>query len=216
MTNQNLITVTEFGQFAPEVDQSKYDQPTISGMISQASQQVTDYLQYSPLAESIVGEIRDAKVTSDGDLLIFPAKLPIVSVSAIDLIKGATTVTLNLTDGSGVAKYNIDYARRHIRFPYGEVTMEGYPTFTDFFALRGTQFYVKLSYIGGWAPSALPAVIKQATVLFMRDIMAVSFNQSGATRISQGSISMEYQNIKGESNLVKNAKRLLNPYRRIM
>lgn len=214
MTDNNLITVTELGQFAPEVDTSRYDAPTISGFITQASKIVSDYLEYTPLAEDIVNEVKQGLIDGNGDLILFPAKLPIVNVSAINIFRGATTVALNLQN-NGINKYNIDYTARHIRYPYEEVTLQGVPAFTDFYSLRSQQFYVKLSYRAGWEPSNLPGSIKQAAVLFTKDLLSGQYNQMGATRLSQGSVSFEFANSRGKSKLVQDAYRLLSPYRRL-
>lgn len=214
MTDYNIITVTELGQFAPEIDTALYDAPTISGLISQASKVATDYLEYTPFAEDIVDEVKQGMVTVDGDLLIFPAKLPIISVSSISIFRGATTVSLNLQSG-GVNKYNIDYTARHIRYPYEEITLQGTPVFTDFYSLRSAQFYTKASYRGGWEPSSLPGSIKQAVVLLTKDLLTSQYNKMGATRTSQGAVSFEFRDRFGESKLKQLAYKLLNPYRRI-
>lgn len=219
MTDVNLITVTEFGQLSPEVNTSKYDAPTISGMISQASRQVTDYLMYSPLAEDIVNEIKQGKITTEGDLLIFPEKLPIITVSAIAFTKGTTSANLTLTDGAGNARYNIDFNKRHIRFAFSEITYNNAGIFIEPYALRYAQFYTKVSYRGGYEASQLPPTIKQAVVLFLKDLFSNQYNAMGASRIRQGSLEFSYAAGMGqaaqESKFIKDAKRLLNPYRRI-
>lgn len=214
MTDNNIVTVTELGQFAPEVDTSRYDAPTISGIISQASKIASDYLEYTPLAENISNEVKQGIISPEGDLLIFPQKLPIVSVSAINIFRGATSVALTL-QSSGENKYNIDYTARHIRYPYEEVTLQGVPAFSDFYSLRGVQFYTKVSYRGGWEPSNLPGSIKQAVVLLCKDILSGQYNQMGASKLSQGAVSFEFINSKGRSKLVQDAYRLLGPYRRM-
>lgn len=215
MTYENIITVTEFGEFAPEVDTSQYTNPTISGMISQASRMATDYLEYSPLAENIVDEVKQGLVTVDGDLLIMPAKLPIVSVSALYVTKGTTTLTVEL-QRDGTDKFNIDYTRRHIRLPYNELILQGTTVVFDFYALRSSQFYTKMSYRGGWEPSELPATIKQAVVLLTKDILSGQNNAMGLTSMSQGQVRFSWgKDASGVSPLVKQAHLLLGPYRRL-
>lgn len=215
MTDLNLITVAELALYAPDLDTSRYDATTISGLISGGSKMATDFLQFTPLAEDIANELKEAKITTDGDLLIFPAKIPIISISSLSISKGSTDISVTLTNSAGDPKYNIDYNRRHVRFPYGEITLSGVPIFTDFYALKSTQFYTKMSYRGGFEVSALPMPIKQAVVLYMREQITRSFNSSGATRISQGGISLEFAQKEGKSDLVRDAERLLAPYRRI-
>lgn len=216
MTDTNLVAVADFTAYAPEVDVSRYDNTTLSGIIGDASKMVSDYLLYTPIAEDIVSELKEARITSDGDLLIFPNKLPVNSVSSISISKGATDVSINLVDGSGNPKYNIDYSKRKILYPYGEISLTGVPIFTDFYALRGSHFYTKISYNGGWAYASLPGTIKQACFLFIREILSKRYNTSGATQISQGGISLRFAESNGQkSDLVVDAQRLLGPYKRI-
>lgn len=216
MTDYNLITIDEFKAYAPEVDLTQYDDPTISGMISQASKMSSDYLLYTPILESISAEVTDSHVTTEGDLIIYTQKLPIVSVSEVKIMKGTTEVGLGLTNSAGELRYNIDYAKRYIRYPYGEVSLEGDFLFTNFYSLRGNQFYTKTTYTAGWSFEELPVSIKQATSLFMRNILSRRMNTSGAKRITQGGITMEYWDRKdSKSDLEVDAYRLLQPYRRI-
>lgn len=217
MTYTNLITTTEFANLAPEVDTSQYTEPTLSGMISQSSRQVADYIGYSPIAEDVVDEVRESRVSLEGDLVVYPVKIPVISVSTIKISKGSPQgdLSLTLTDSSG-AKYNIDFTGRAIRFPSGELALTGSPAFTNFYNLRGQQFYTKLSYRGGYEVSNLPDVIKLATVLFTRDNLSRSMNSSGANKISQGGISLEFSDRKdSKSDLIVDAERILRPYKRI-
>lgn len=218
MTDVNLITVAEFGQYAPEVDTSKFDAPTISGIIAQASKNVSDHLLYTPIQEVIVDEQIQGQVSNEGDLVIRPLKLPVQSVSAIALTRGVDTLNLTLQDSSNVNKYNIDTTKRTVKYPSNELAFNQATIsfgLTDFYSLRGAPFLVKVSYVGGWTLSELPATIKQATILFVRHILAAQYNIGGATRISQGSVSMDFLNRQGKSNFELQAERLLNPYKRL-
>lgn len=214
-TNVNIISTAQFQQFAPDADISQYNDPTVSGIISQASQIVADYLEYTPVAEALVDEQASGIITTDGDLVIYPNKIPIIEVTGLFIAKGATSIAITLTNSSGTPKYNLDYTNRYIRYPYGEITLQGVPIFTNFYSLRGTQFYTRLSYRAGFEPYNMPPSIIQATILIVRDILAKKYNQSGATKIQQGGISLEFSQFNaGESALMKEAKRLLGPYRR--
>lgn len=215
MTDSNLITIAEFQAEAPEVDLARYTTETISGMITKASKMVSDYLLYTPLQETITDETKQARITSEGDLLIYPEKIPVASVSSIALFKGATSISLTLTDGSGNNKYNIDVTQRTIRYPWGEITLQGVPIFTDFYALRGTHFYTKITYVGGYTSANLPPTIKKATMLYLRDLLSRAQNTAGAKKISQGGITMEWMQKEGKSDLVEDAERMLRNYRRI-
>lgn len=212
--NVLIITPAQFGQFAPEVVVSQYTPETISGLLLQASSIVSDILGYTPIAENLTNELATASITTDGDLVIFPGKLPVNSVTAIGIQKGATNISINLTDGAGNNKYNLDYSQRTIRYPYGEITLTGVPIFTDFYALRGNQFYTKISYNGGWSYQNLPGSIQQAVVLVMRDILAKRENSSGAIEMSQGAVSLKFSDKDTKSRLIKEAERLLRPFRR--
>lgn len=210
----NLITPSEFASFCPEVNTTQYSQATISGMLAQASQRVVDYLEYSPIYEIIVDEVKKGIVKNTGDLLIKPAKLPIVSVEAIKIYKGSQELALTL-QANGVNKYNIDFSSREIIYPYYEFQASGSLVISDFLALRYTDFYIKLSYTAGWMPDNLPATIKQATTLYMRDLLSQSSNPTGANSISQGAISLSYSSGRFPSKFISEAQRLLGPYKRI-
>lgn len=214
-TNVNLFTATDFAAFAPEISTAQYDAATISGMITAASQLASDYLGYTPIAEAIVGEQRSGKVTSQGDLVIYPSKIPIISLASIALNKGTTSISLTLQDGSNNNRYNIDYNKRSIILPYGELTLQGVPLLSNLYNLRGYLFYTTLSYTAGWPLTELPTPIKQAAMLFMRDMIARRNNTTGARKVQQGGISLEYAEKTGDSELVKDAKTYLRPYRRI-
>jgi hypothetical protein len=217
MIDVNIITVAQFTAYAPEVDVTQYDAPTLSGMIGDASKMVSDILGYTPVAEVIVDELRPGRVATNGDLVIYTEKVPILSLTSVSLMKGATTVALNLVNGAGVNKYNIDYTKRKIVLPLYEVAITGSLIFSDFYALRGRDFLTKVTYQAGWALADIPGPIRQATILLVRDMIAKKFNQAGASTFSQGGISMGFSQSdkQGESQLVKEAKRLLTPYRRI-
>lgn len=214
MNYDNLLTVSELTGLAPDIDLSSFDSPTVSGMISSASRQVSDFLGFSPYAENMT-ELVEGRVTTEGDLLIFPAKIPVISVSAISLKRGATSISLQLTTGNET-KYNIDFTGRNIRYPFEEISLQGVPMFSNFYALRSRQFYVSLSYRAGWEPSDLPRPIKDATVLFLRDFVTNKYNQMGATALRQGAVSFEYGGgAYQESKFIKDAKRLLGPYQQV-
>lgn len=216
MTNLNLITVTDFQNYAPEVDISSYSGATVSGMINQASQIASDILQYTPLAEDIVGEIGEGRITTEGDLVIFPAKVPVQSVASIKLVKGTTEVNLTLLDSEGNTRFNIPWQKRHIRYPNYEFSTQTAGLLTNFWSLRGTQFYYKMNYRAGFEASDLPASIQHAVTLIVRDIIAQRNNTTGADSISQGGISFTYGSSgMGDSAYMKEAKKILGDYRRV-
>ena len=218
--NASIITVTDFKAFAPEVTTSNYDNPTISGMIASASDIVSDILGYNPILETITDEVKEARIDTAGDLLVFPSKVPVVSVAALNIMKGTITLPVSLYNGQGAAKYNIDYSRRHIRYPYGELTLTGTPLIYDIYRLRYAQFYIKFTYTAGWDYSQLPGAIKQATISVARDLFSNQYNQMGASRITQGSLTIEYKASdptgRQRSKFMADAYRLLAPYRKMV
>ena len=215
MIDVNLITQADFQALAPGVDISQYTPVTISGLISVASSMVSDYLLFTPAKENVVNEIRDGKISPQGDLIIYVAKPPVTAVQAVAFTKGSSTVNMVLQDGNGNNKFNIDVFQRKIVFPYYEVTLTGIPIFVDFFNLRGTYFFSSTSYTGGWDTNAMPMPIKMAVVYYMRDLMGKDYNQAGADSIHEGGLGMTFTNQLGKSRFVVEAERLLRPYRRI-
>lgn len=214
----NIISVDQFRALAPEVDLTSYSgTTTISGMISAASSAVGNYLGYNPVAEDITDELAVGRVTTDGNLVIFPQKIPIISVSSMSLQNGATSLAIALTNSTGTNKYNIPYHKRSLSYPTYEITLQGTPIFTDFYSLRGRSFYTKLSYRGGFEAYAIPADIQLAVALYVKDLISQTSSSGGATRISQGGISLDFgaPEKTGKSSLILQAERLLNPYRSI-
>lgn len=219
-TNVNIISTSQFAALMPDFSTAAYPDPTLSGLITSASQIVSDYLGYTPVAEAIVDEVREGVINSSGDLVVYPAKLPINSVADLTINKGATDVDIQLLNGNSVPKYNIDFSRTKIVYPYGEITLQGVPIFVNFYSLRGTRFYVKLSYNGGWDLNAIPKPIQIATALVLKH-MINNFSETtaltNAEEISQGGISIKYaeggQDMEGLMPL--EAEKLLRPYRRV-
>lgn len=213
----NIITVEEFQAYAPEINLSQYTSATVSGFISQASQQIMDFIGYSPIAADIVDEVKPGMITSEGDLLIYPNIIPIVTLNSISITKGTANIALTPTDTVGNNRYNIDFTGRNIRFGNMDLQITGNFVFRNFYSLRGLQFYTKISYRGGYEPSNLPPIFKQAAALFVRDIVSLSNNPSGASRITQGEITIQYstRDSDSDSDLVRDAKKMLRPYRRI-
>jgi hypothetical protein len=101
------LSVQNFKDNNPELDFTSYPDPTISGMIVRASASVDNFLHYSLSVENITDEVSEAYATTDGNLRIFPRKIPIISVSEIELKLGTYSTSLSLTDSAGTARYDI-------------------------------------------------------------------------------------------------------------
>lgn len=213
MIKANYISTDEFKSWNPETDLSAYNVTTLSGMITRASAWVDDHLNYSLKVENITNEINsDAKITSDGDLVIFPKKIPIVSVSKIELKLGSYASELSLTDGDGNLLYDIPDPEHHILYPFQTIQATGTLSISSFYDLRTRQFYVRLTYRAGYA--TIPDAIKDATNLVVMDILVRAKNPIRARNVSQGGISMAFK--VGDSGLILDAKRLLDSYKKVV
>ena len=211
MNKINYITADELKNFNPETDFTPYVDVTISGMISRACSFIDNYIDYSLGLETIIGETSEANVTPDGDLIIFTKKVPIVSVSAISRKLGAYSSTLNLAESNGNTPYEIPEPKHHILYPYQEMELTGTVGINNFLQLRNRQFYTKITYSAGY--QTIPDDIKDATNLLTKDIFMRQANPMNLSNISQGGISMAFATQEaGESDLIKDAKRILAPY----
>lgn len=189
----------------------------ISTWIASAEKWVNNYLGYTTASgifrEEFTNVVEDtATIDSEGNLVIFPRKTPLVSVSSISLIKGTDTLDLDLADDGGNTRYNIPADRDMIVYSGEELSFSGAATLDSFFDLRYTKFYVKMSYIGGY--ESIPADIHMATVNVASDYIMRQANKEGLESVSQGGISKRwFQRKGGESDFIEDAKVLLAPYR---
>lgn len=202
-----------------DIDSSFNDQ--ITDWIATAEKQTNRYLGYTTasgiLREAITDETAISHVDSDSNLMIFPRKIPIVSVSAISLIKGTDSITLSLTSGSG-NRYNIPTTADYILYPDYELSVTGASIISSFSDIRFTKFFSKIDYIGGY--SEVPADIRQAAVCYVSDIIMRHSNKEALESISQGRISKRWFSRRwsrgresGKSDFVLDAEQFLLPYR---
>ena len=207
MIKKNYISVDEFKEWNPETDFSNYSITTLSGMITRASAWVDDYLNYSLMIEDIENELAEATVTTDGDLMIFPRKIPIVDVYKIGLQLGQYDTDLVLEDESG-KYYDIPEPKHHILYPFQQLQLTGKVALKDLLQVRTRLYYTQISYRAGY--ETIPDTIKDAVNLIAKDIFMRQVNPMGLGSVSQGGISISYQS--GESYLIRRAKELLEPY----
>ena len=189
--------------------------------IADAENRVDKYLGYGDytttsgiLREEIVEEVTKGYVDEFLNLRIFPKKLPIESISAITLFKGTTNVNLQLENGLGVEKYIVPKTRDQIIFPQYEIELAGNLSVTSFYSLRNRDFYVKLSYVGGY--SQVPPPIRMATTMLVSDTVMRHNNKEGLEFISQGRVSKRWASKlgdEGQSDFERDAWRTLKPYR---
>lgn len=215
MTSTNYITITEFKSFNPETDFSAYTDATLSGMVQRASAWVDNYLSYTLGIETISNELAETIVSNQGNLVIYTEKIPIVSVSAISLKLGTVSVNLNLTDGNGNIRYNIPRRANYVMYPYQELSTTGTVSIRNFFDVRMLDIFTQITYVAGY--QTIPSDIKDAVSLVAKDIFIRQANPMNVASISQGGISLSFRDrTDGESDMILDAKAILNRYRKII
>jgi len=210
MNKANYISVSELKEWNPNMDFTKHSTTVLSGIITRASDFVDEYLNYSLKVEDITDETCQANADTNGDLIIFTKKVPIISVSAIELKLGTYTSNLSLVDGNGDPKYDIPDSQRHIRYPYSQIELTGTVSLTNFFTVRLRAYYIRVSYRAGY--STIPSGIKDATNLISLSNMRRPSTFQRLRSATQGAISVGYNTRNPE--LMKEAKEILNKYRK--
>lgn len=213
----NYISIDEFNTYAPEVYTSisgTYNSTTISGFIQRASAMVDNFLGYTLPIETITAEKSEGKIDTDGSLVITPRKRPIEDVTAVSLVKGNDTITLTLLDGAD-QKYDIPEPKTKFVYPNAELSATGVSVVASFYELRRNPFFAEITYRAGY--ETIPADIKEATTLYVRELFSKRSNTVGASEIRQGGITIKYEQRNGsKSDLVSDAESILQPYRRLI
>ena len=167
------ITISELKSEYPTVDYSAYSDATLQTIIDRATAKVDDYCEQSFGLETITDEISKAFIDADNSLVIFPRKRPIVSLTAVSLVKGSADVSISLQNGNNDFIYTIPESKDRIIFPVADITLQSV-SLLDFGTLRTVDFYSKITYQGGYAN--VPDIVKEATALFAIDTIARSSN----------------------------------------
>jgi hypothetical protein len=213
----NLISVDYVRDNNPTVDFSQYSDATISGMISSASRQVELFIEYDPIVADVTNEESDGLIDSDFNLVVYPRKLPIQSVSAISLVKGQDVITLTIVDGNGNNKFNIPTSKTNILYPNRELAFDSVSIVDSFASLRGDRFFTRISYRAGY--TTIPEDMKFATNLYVVDRVMRGINPGGAESIRQGGITIKYptssKSTQGDSDNIMDAKSILMHYKRV-
>lgn len=213
MNSANYISVSQFQAWNPELDFSNYTDTTISGMIQRASAYADNYLEYSLQQETLTREQNQGMVDTNGNLLIFVKKRPVTSVSEIRIKLGTAASSLSLVDGNGENRYDIPDDGAYVMVPYQNVAITGTVTITDFYALRGINFFTQITYVAGY--TTIPTDIQDAVNLLTKDIFIRQANPMDLQSMSQGSINMNFRTrTDGKSDMVIDAERMLNRYKR--
>jgi hypothetical protein len=188
--------------------------PQLNSWIAAAEAQVNRYLGYTTasgiLLETIVDEKTSVRVSSTGDLMVFPRKYPISSIQNLSITKGSTDMILELED-EGIPKYDIPTSADYIQFSNNDLTVTGGSVLTSFSSIRWSNAFVKLSYVAGYA--TVPADIRQATVNLVSDVVMRHTNKEGLASITQGRVSKRWEARDGKSDFYLDAFELLKPYR---
>lgn len=209
----NILTKADIQAYAPELDLSKYSDATISGMLSAAQGRAAEFCSVTGFElQSVTNETDKALISNNGELIISVRRRPIVSVSAISLVKGGFSTSLTLTDSAGLALYQIPYPNNKIVFPNSYFYLTG--TYlaggsSQLYTLRGSNVMYQMSYTGGYQTP--PDSLKYAISLYFRDSFTKQFNPQGLSSFTQGSYSESYSSSasKGRSPLVQEAEDVL-------
>jgi hypothetical protein len=200
------ITREELKRLYPTVDYTIYSDATLDEILEFATEKVDDYCEQSFGVETLTDEISKAFIDSDNSLIIFPRKVPLISISAVSIVKGSAEVDITLTNGLNQNIYTIPSSADRIIFPIGDISLQSV-SILDFGTLRNVDFYSKITYQAGYA--TIPPVIKEATALFALESITRNLNITGASSVSQGGISISYGSNGGSTKLSNEAQRLL-------
>lgn len=202
----NLLLLTIDSTFTAQVDT----------WISTAEVMVNNYLGYTTASgiwnEQVSNELNETRVDGDLNLVIYPRKRPVNSVSAISIVKGPVSVALSLTDTAGNTRYQIPIQNNVVVYPNYQLSLTASTILHHFGIIKYSRFYTKISYIGGY--TAVPNPINLATVYFTADILMRQANKEGLSSLTQGRITKRWAEEKdGKSNWMRRAEELLNFYR---
>jgi len=162
--------------------------------------------------EAITGELLESRVDGDGNLVIYPRKRPVNSVSKIELWKGSDSMTLSLTDGANT-RYIIPAQNNCIIYPNHELTISSSSySINNFYNIKYSRWYTKVDYIAGY--STIPKDITMAVTLIASDYFMRHANKEGLVSMTQGRISKRWSERKdGKSDLVVQAEDILLGYK---
>ncbi len=219
-SSKNYSTVTQLENFLlVNIDASFKSQ--IDDWISAAENYVDNYLGFTTASglwnESVSGEFLDARVDGDANLVVYPRKRPINSISALSLWKGTDSVTLSLTDSDGNLKYIKPIQNNCIVYPSYELTISSTSySISSFAQIKFSRFYTKMNYIAGY--TTIPKDIQLATTMIAADYFMRQANKEGLIGITQGRVSKKWANSTGanadrRSAFLFDAENILSRYK---
>ncbi len=207
---QNIITAQDIADFAPDLDTSAYNATTMSGIITQATHRLVNLANVKGFDFATETDEEDrALINNKGELVVSVKRRPITSVSSIKLVRGGFSTSLTLNDGAGNPYYEIPYPGNRLHLPSTYLMMSG--TYlaggqSQMLSLKGADLFCKVTYQGGY--QTIPQDLVEATILMVRDIIAVKNNPAGVKSFNQGSYSVTFDS-NGVSNLYNLAKTIL-------
>lgn len=213
-TLKNYCTVTDLQNYLMiTIDSSFHTQ--IETWIAAAEKEIDNFLGYTTasgiMSEAITGETARSYIDSDSNLMVFPQKIPIISVSSLQLVKGSDSITISLTTDAGDNRYTIPSTADYILYPDDELSITGASVISSFADVRYTKFFSKMNYIAGY--TAVPSDLRMATVDLVSNFIMRHANKEGLRSITQGRISKTFMAKAGQSDFVTDAYARLKPYK---
>ncbi len=205
---ENLLLVDIAASFSGQIDT----------WISAAELWVNSYLGYTTASglwnEQITGEISEARVDGDLNLVIHPRKRPINSLSQIQIIKGTASLTLELTSSAGDNRYTIPDPDQVIIYSNRELTIQNTANvfIRNFSEIKFHRCFTKINYIAGY--TAIPKDIALATTYVAADTFMRHANKEGLISVTQGRVTKRWQETRdGKSQFILDAENILKDYR---
>lgn len=207
----NFISVEEL-KAEPFIDLSGLSDTTISGLISRAQKRVENYLGYTLPYETVNEEVQGI-IDSENQLILYPTKIPVRSLSSVSIVKGSFNADLTLTSG-GENLYDIPEPKNRIILNTSQILLST-ATLIDYQNLRNVMFFCNITYSAGYYMYNRPEDLIEALTLYVRDGLSRRYDAGGAETISQGAISITKSNKRGYSDFIKDAQEILKSYRNV-
>lgn len=210
----NLITAQDISDFMPDVDTSSFTATTLSGIISQATHEITKFCQLDGFEYADYDSTARARISNKGELVISPRVRNIETVNSVTLLRGGFSVALTLTS-NGTNLYQIPSPGNRIHIPNSYLYMTG--TYlaggaSQLLALRFADLFCEVNVKAGY--QTIPDDLKNACLLWVQDIIVRRrLNRAGAMRFRQGSLDIQFAPNNGmnpgDSDIIMEAKRIL-------
>lgn len=210
----NIITPQDLADYAPDLDTSGFSATTLSGMISMATNRMAQFCNVKGFDLASENDEGRAVISNRGELQVALRRRPFVSISNLTLKRGGFSTTLTLTDSAGRNLYNVPEPHNTVYFPNTYLYLTG--TFlaggsSQLLTLKAANMFYSVDYVGGL--QTIPPDLKDAAVLWMRDLINRRQNPLGAQSFSQGSYSVNFgtggKRNNGDSIFIQQAKSML-------